>query len=200
MRIPPNRELFPNAKFWLKPLAEAWLQLGDGPYGFVVNVAGEFIGDERVSAMLESAKQCFQELLRLDPTLCPATWGDAGILAITLFVNSIESSFLELTLCSDHWKARQVATNVYKDWTKRRGKAVKDAATGSNDSGVLKRKRVGHSRLSPDANKSRGLAVSDAVDADEDATLERDDNGNDQRQKKKAKVAGTCSPRRCARG
>lgn len=111
--------------FWIKPDQDDWMSTGNGRYAFLLDRTATFIGEERVACIVDLAKCTFSELLRVMPDCLPKSWGDAGILATALFVNQMEELVPELALCADHWKARQVGTFAYPDWTKRRGKEVK---------------------------------------------------------------------------
>ncbi|KZV90651.1 hypothetical protein EXIGLDRAFT_770618 [Exidia glandulosa HHB12029] len=150
----PLQKSFPNARFWDKTAVDDWVRDGNGKYGFVVDINGLFIGDGRVTGMVEQAKHIFQEMRRVQaadlPPLCPPAWGDAGIHAVLTFVNAIEALYPELTLCEDHWKARQVASQAYKDWSRRRGKSVKN----TEDAVSISTKRARASSSSPSASHS----------------------------------------------
>ncbi|KZW02951.1 hypothetical protein EXIGLDRAFT_701568 [Exidia glandulosa HHB12029] len=191
----PLQKSFPHARFWNKAAVDDWVRDGNGKYGFVVDSNGLFIGDGRVTGMVEQAKHIFQEMRRVQaadlPPLCPPAWGDAGIYAVLSFVNAIEALYPELTLCEDHWKARQVAAQAYKDWSRRRGKSVKN----TEDTISTSTKRPRASSSSPSASRSSTSGPQHDEDDNQSASEdEGEQEGEREPANKRVRISVSTSP------
>lgn len=91
---------------------------------FMEDEDGNPIPDLTRDAARETARGFFAELLSRNSA--PASWGGISISLNHSLINLLETQYPFLRLCSNHWKAKQLATNSYSQWYKRN--VIKKAA------------------------------------------------------------------------
>lgn len=97
-----------------------------------INVNQQFIEDEngktvdghRAKTIREHAHSIFSDLLQKEKA--PASWLKASDEARVQYEESMKRAIPEMGLCENHWKANQLAVNIYPSWIATRlGKRVK---------------------------------------------------------------------------
>ncbi|KAJ7336133.1 hypothetical protein DFH08DRAFT_1018388 [Mycena albidolilacea] len=140
-----------------------------------VNVSGKYIEDAngevvdgyRVTAIGKFAQGLWFWLL--EHGRAPPTWGRASIDVVQLYCDEMGRQFPELRLCTDNWKAKQIATNNYPSWIKNHSKvkieeAVEVKSTTVKQEAQVKPQKRALSALStspPDIEQSKKIKLDD---------------------------------------
>lgn len=113
---------------------------------FIEDVDGNVVSGDRAKDIRTAAHDIFHTISQSKTTVLPTSWGVAGLSLSNAFNNELAYQCPELQLCANHWKARQLATNLYPPWYNTYGPKVKTEATepalATSSKSGLKRSRL----------------------------------------------------------
>lgn len=85
-------------------------------WAFIENENGNRITKAQLAPITDTSRSIFEQLAQLlDDKLAP-TWSKVANHHLQHFYSIVEARHLELHLCEDHWKARELGKHVYASW------------------------------------------------------------------------------------
>ena len=109
------REEFPCVTYWYK---EQW-KGDDGDVTYLQKANGDAVTKLQARSMKDYAVEIWQIILEHSTLLLPIKWGQATHQTKEFYWYSLESRFVELRLCENHWKAQAIATRYYPNFVKK---------------------------------------------------------------------------------
>lgn len=147
-RPPPLDRNAYDTKFWDFDEWKKWSNSTEGrgsvkmrgPVPFLEDSHGDPLMSASIDAIRRTMRRIFEMMASKD--IAPRSWGRLSEHAYLLFHIGVGTTHPELRLCSNDWKANELAKNVYSAWrtarrrTKARAKGVKPEELDQDDLGV----------------------------------------------------------------
>ena len=166
---PLKKDEFPNTRFWERDLWQDWVKIGKERGSFNAGVRGKgvnssFLEDRDGNRVpLKRQKQVLNEV-----SLEWRTMKDAGVdlkpysemsaRPLEYFRAMMESSFFELRLCADHWKADEIWQQNFSSWSNKSRK-ISRTKNPQEDTGVP-------CQVDPDSSRREDTGVPRQENAD----------------------------------
>lgn len=131
MPKPLNRAEFPNCKFWEKTSWEQWTKEGKERGVFVLGKRGKGVNSSwmedtngnrveysRQQEILEQARKSWETMKDFNVRIGP--WTRLPVQSTDFFCARMASMFIELQLCENHWKIRELWAENYTSFSSSR--------------------------------------------------------------------------------